>query len=88
MFDVNGKSKGHGFVCFTNTDDAAKAVMEMNGNLGLLGIKPLYVTVAQRSEERKYHLIAERKRIERQNEQQAMRNKAMGGQMVGVIIPT
>jgi len=50
----NGASKGFGFVCYTNPDEAQKAVSEMNGRI--VGSKPLYVAMAQRKEDRKAHL--------------------------------
>lgn len=43
-------SKGFGFVCFKDAESANKAISEMNGFL--LGVKPLYVNVAQRKEVR------------------------------------
>ena len=51
----NGRSKGFGFVCFSTLDEATKAVTEMNGST--VGSKSLYVTLAQRKEERQAHLI-------------------------------
>jgi polyadenylate-binding protein len=54
MCDGNGTSKGFGFVCYSNPEEATKAVTEMNGRI--VGSKPLYVALAQRKEERKAHL--------------------------------
>lgn len=54
MQDPNGASKGFGFVCYSNPEEATKAVTEMNGRI--VGSKPLYVALAQRKEERKAHL--------------------------------
>ncbi|CAF4992729.1 unnamed protein product [Rotaria sp. Silwood1] len=50
----NGRSRGFGFVSFSTTDEAAKAITEMNGSF--VGSKPLYVALAQRKKERRMHL--------------------------------
>jgi polyadenylate-binding protein len=52
--EKTGASKGFGFVCFSNPDEATKAVTEMNGRI--INSKPLYVALAQRKETRRAQL--------------------------------
>jgi len=68
MHDDKGLSRGFGFVCFQSGDEATRAVQEMNGKM--VGNKPLYVSLAQRKDERRTFL-----------EQQA--RSATGSRMAG-----
>ncbi|CAI5985152.1 unnamed protein product [Closterium sp. NIES-65] len=54
MRDDKGTSRGFGFVCFSNTDEASRAIMEANGRL--VNGRPLYVALAQRKEVRQAQL--------------------------------
>jgi len=80
MSDDKGNSKGFGFVCFGTTEEATKAVSEMNGHL--LGNKPLYVALAQRKDERKN--ILEQQHTQRVN---GMRMQRGGPQEQAPVYP-
>ncbi|KAL5150116.1 Polyadenylate-binding protein 7 [Glycine soja] len=54
MRDDKGISKGFGFICFSNPEEANKAVMSFNGCM--FHRKPLYIAIAQRKKERKTQL--------------------------------
>ncbi|KAJ4714835.1 Polyadenylate-binding protein [Melia azedarach] len=57
MRDPNGISRGSGFVAFSTSEEASRALTEMNGKM--LVSKPLYVALAQRKEERRARLQAQ-----------------------------
>lgn len=56
MYDGNNVSRQFGFVCFQNSEEATKAVTEMNGKL--IDGKPIYVALAQPKEVRRAALEA------------------------------
>ena len=58
MRDDKGNSRGFGFVCFTQPEEATKAVTELNGRM--VGNKPIYVALHQRKEVRRAQLEAQR----------------------------
>lgn len=56
MRDERGFSKGFGFVCFKNANDAYRAIQEKNG--AMYFNKPIYVATFQPKEQRKLQLQA------------------------------
>ncbi|KAI7998634.1 Polyadenylate-binding protein 3 [Camellia lanceoleosa] len=54
MLDPQGVSKRSGFVAFSTSVEATRALNAMNGKM--IGQKPLYVVVAQRKDERRAQL--------------------------------
>ncbi|KAK9060351.1 hypothetical protein SSX86_021055 [Deinandra increscens subsp. villosa] len=57
MRDPNGTSKGSGFVSFSTSEEASRALSEMNSKM--IAGKPLYVALAQRKEDRRARLQAQ-----------------------------
>lgn len=62
MRDEKGNSRGFGFVCFSSSDEATKAVSDMNSKI--LVSKPLYVALAQRREVRRAQLEAQHRQAQ------------------------
>ncbi|XP_051150812.1 polyadenylate-binding protein 2-like [Andrographis paniculata] len=57
MRDPSGISKGSGFVAFSTSEEASRALSQMNGKMVIS--KPLYVALAQRREDRRARLQAQ-----------------------------
>ncbi|CAL0312136.1 unnamed protein product [Lupinus luteus] len=57
MREPSGISRGSGFVAFSTPEEASRALLEMNGKMVVS--KPLYVTLAQRKEDRRARLQAQ-----------------------------
>jgi polyadenylate-binding protein len=60
MLDLQGRSKGFGFVCFDSQESSVRAMTEMNSKI--IEGKPLYVALAQRKEIRRVTLAKERQK--------------------------
>ncbi|KAG9019653.1 Protein phosphatase PP2A regulatory subunit B [Tulasnella sp. 427] len=82
MRDEKGTSKGFGFVCFETPDEATKAVSEMNGKM--VGSKPLYVSLAQRKDQRRQQLEGQ---IAQRNHARLQQAAATGLPVPGYMAP-
>jgi polyadenylate-binding protein len=58
--ESDGSSKGFGFVCFENPENAEEAYRQMNGKSIYEGLPPLYVNFAMKKSERQEHLLQKR----------------------------
>lgn len=72
MRDEKENSKGFGFVCFSEPDEATRAITEANGRM--IGSKPIYVALAQRKEVRRSQLEAQMAQRNQLRMQQVIQN--------------
>jgi polyadenylate-binding protein len=86
MRDEKDNSRGFGFVCFGNQEEATRAITELNGRI--IGTKPLYVALAQPKEERRAQLnVQYRQRINFQRSNNYMGPQAFPQQMLYIGAP-
>lgn len=81
MRDEKDNSKGFGFVCFSEADEATRAITEANGRM--IGSKPIYVALAQRKDVRRSQLEAQIAQRNQLRMQQAMPMPGTAGYIPG-----
>jgi polyadenylate-binding protein len=85
MRDEKGASRGFGFVCFSQPDEATRAVQDMNGKM--IGTRPLYVSLAQKKEVRRQALESQMQQRNAQRLQYAAANGLGGPQGYNMQAP-
>ena len=81
--DENGESKGFGFVCFENPEDAEKAKKEMNGKKIFDDVeKQLYVSFALKKAERKEELLKLKEKLFKESQKMTIYAKIQDDELI------